>query len=171
MEGTFYVQSRQACYLPGPSSLGVPGVPWHTQILADQLTLFQPGGTDYAHLITTGTPGFSDLPTALLTREEKLQETHGFFFTFPFKSLQNFVGQMSKTWQSQVLRFKFAWENSSVFWNGNIMASNLFFFLLPQSAWNQLAFSKLEQKLPEKWFPVHVRWNANNLFSKFKWLI
>ena len=33
-------------------------------ILADQLTLFQPGGTDYPHLITTGTPGFSDLPTA-----------------------------------------------------------------------------------------------------------
>jgi hypothetical protein len=23
-------------------------------------------GTDYAHLITTGTPGFSDLPTSLL---------------------------------------------------------------------------------------------------------
>ena len=38
--------------------------PW--VILADQLTLFQPGGTDFAHLITTGTPGFSDLPTALL---------------------------------------------------------------------------------------------------------
>jgi hypothetical protein len=35
----------------GLSSLGVPG-------LADQLTLFQPGGTDYALLITTGTPGF-----------------------------------------------------------------------------------------------------------------
>ena len=52
-------------YYTGLSSLGVPGVPWHTQILADQLTLFQPGGTDYAHLITTGTPGFSDLPTAL----------------------------------------------------------------------------------------------------------
>ena len=50
----------------GLSSLGVPGVPWHTQILADQLTLFQPGGTDYAHLITTGTLEFSDLPTALL---------------------------------------------------------------------------------------------------------
>ena len=31
----------------------------------DQLTLFQPRGTDYAHLITTGTPGFSELPTAL----------------------------------------------------------------------------------------------------------
>ena len=50
----------------GLSSLRVPGVPWHTQILADQLTLFQLGGTDYAHLITTGTPGFLDLPTALI---------------------------------------------------------------------------------------------------------
>ena len=49
----------------GLSSLGVPGVPWHTQILADQLTLFQRGETDYAHLITTGTPRFSDLPTVL----------------------------------------------------------------------------------------------------------
>ena len=48
--------------VPGLSSLGV-----HPQILADQLTLSQPGGTDYAHLITTGTPGFSDLPTALST--------------------------------------------------------------------------------------------------------
>ena len=47
---------------PGVSSLGVP---WHPQILADQLTLSQPGGTDYAHLITTDTPGFLDLPTAL----------------------------------------------------------------------------------------------------------
>ena len=35
------------------------------QILADQLTLSQPGGTDHAHLNTTGTPGFSDFPTAL----------------------------------------------------------------------------------------------------------
>ena len=38
----------------------------HTQYFADQLTLFQTGGTDYARLITTGTLGFSDLPTALL---------------------------------------------------------------------------------------------------------
>ena len=52
------------CYT-GLSSLGDPGVPWHTQIFADQLTLFQPGGTDYTHLSTTGIPGFSDLPTAL----------------------------------------------------------------------------------------------------------
>ena len=48
--------------LPGVSALGVP---WHPQILADQLTLSQPGRTDYAHHITAVTPGFSDLPTAL----------------------------------------------------------------------------------------------------------
>jgi hypothetical protein len=50
----------------GVSYLGVPEVPWHPQILEDQLPLSQPGGTDYAQLITTGTPGFSDLPTALI---------------------------------------------------------------------------------------------------------
>ena len=33
---------------------GCWGVPWYPQILADQLTLSQPGVTDYAHLITTG---------------------------------------------------------------------------------------------------------------------
>ena len=46
--------------------------PWvcqHCQILADHLTLFQPGGTDYAHLITTGTPGFSDRLMALAWAE------------------------------------------------------------------------------------------------------
>ena len=53
--------------MSGLSSLGVPGVPWHTQILENQLTLFQTGGTDYAHLITSGTPGFSDLPTTALS--------------------------------------------------------------------------------------------------------
>ena len=61
--------------------MGVPGVPWHTQYLADQLTLFQPGGTDYTHLITTGTPGFSDLPTALnqdrVKIEMRLQKVFG----------------------------------------------------------------------------------------------
>ena len=35
--------------------------------MADQLTLSQPGGADYAPHISTGTPGFSDLPTALYT--------------------------------------------------------------------------------------------------------
>ena len=52
----------------GVLSLGVPGVPCHPQILADQLTLSQPGWTDYAHLITTGTHGFSDFPTALIVQ-------------------------------------------------------------------------------------------------------
>ena len=40
------------------SSLGVPGVPWHPQILADQLTLFQPRGADYAHQIILAPPDF-----------------------------------------------------------------------------------------------------------------
>ena len=35
----------------GLSSLEVPGVPWYPQILADQLTLSQPRGADYAHQI------------------------------------------------------------------------------------------------------------------------
>jgi hypothetical protein len=43
----------------------VPGVPWHPLLLGDQLTLSQPREADYAHHITTGTLGFSDLPTAL----------------------------------------------------------------------------------------------------------
>ena len=49
------------------SSQGAPGVPWHLQILSDHLTLSQPRGTDYAHLLlfTIGTHGFSDNPTAL----------------------------------------------------------------------------------------------------------
>ena len=51
------------------SSPGVPGVPWYPQILAEQLSLYQPGGADYGHQITTGTPGFSDLPTALLSED------------------------------------------------------------------------------------------------------
>ena len=41
-------------------------VPEGAQILVDQLTLSQPGGTNYAHHIIIGTPEFSDLPTALL---------------------------------------------------------------------------------------------------------
>ena len=39
----FYARFMEL-HAAGLSSLGVPGVPWHTQILADQLTLFQPGG-------------------------------------------------------------------------------------------------------------------------------
>ena len=43
------------------------------QILKDQLltpisyTLYQPGGAENAHHITIGTPGFSDLPSALFS--------------------------------------------------------------------------------------------------------
>ena len=43
-----------------------PGLPWHPQILVDQLTFSQLGGADYAHHITTGTPRFSDLPIAVI---------------------------------------------------------------------------------------------------------
>ena len=47
----------------------VPGGAGYPHILADQLTLIQQWGADYAHHITTGTPGtpgFSDLPTTCL---------------------------------------------------------------------------------------------------------
>ena len=46
---------------PGVSSLGVPGGAWYPQILADQLTLPQPGGADYAHLIILAPPDFQIL--------------------------------------------------------------------------------------------------------------
>ena len=45
----------------------------HSQILADQSILSQPGGADYACHITTGTPRFSDLLTALYLRGLKNQ--------------------------------------------------------------------------------------------------
>ena len=38
-------------YCSDLEKLGVPGVPWQPQILADQLTLSQPRGADYAHQI------------------------------------------------------------------------------------------------------------------------
>ena len=55
---TFIVQARTGGKHFNLSSLGVPGVPWHTQILADQLTLFQPGEADYAHQIIMAPPDF-----------------------------------------------------------------------------------------------------------------
>ena len=48
----------------GVSSLGVPWVPRHPQILEDQLTLSEPGGAYYVHHIN-GTPRFLDLPRDL----------------------------------------------------------------------------------------------------------
>ena len=60
------------------------------QMLADHLTLFQPGGTDYAHLITIGTPGFSDLPTALFSEDNHLlsfdKKGSLLFIFFPIKN-------------------------------------------------------------------------------------
>ena len=48
--------------ISGVSSLGVPEVPWHPQILVDRLTLYQPEGADYAHQIILAPP---DFPTVL----------------------------------------------------------------------------------------------------------
>ena len=39
-----------------------------SQIWSDRSTLSEPRGADYAHHITTGTPEFSDLPTALVLK-------------------------------------------------------------------------------------------------------
>ena len=41
-------------------------LPWHPQILTDQLTLSQPGGTDYSNDITTRPHGFWDLPWIIM---------------------------------------------------------------------------------------------------------
>ena len=40
------------------AGLSEPGVPWHPQILADNLALHKPRGTDYAHHISTDPPDF-----------------------------------------------------------------------------------------------------------------
>ena len=45
-------------FTAGLSSLGVPGVPWHPHILADQLTLSQSRGADYSHQIILAPPDF-----------------------------------------------------------------------------------------------------------------
>ena len=51
-----YLSTTLKCHRHvGRFSLGVPGVP---QILADQLTLFQPRGADYAHQIVLAPPDF-----------------------------------------------------------------------------------------------------------------
>ena len=57
---------------------GCTGCAMARQILADQLTLCQPGGTDYAHLITTGTPGISGHPTAL--KGQLVSKNQRYFF-------------------------------------------------------------------------------------------
>ena len=52
------------CSTAGLLSLELPGVPWHPQILADQLTVSQPGGR-LCPPNNNCTPRFSELPTAL----------------------------------------------------------------------------------------------------------
>ena len=76
-----YVHTLSLKYLAGVSSLGVPGVPWHTQILADQLTLSQPGGADYAHQIILAPPDFQTIrrPCLEVALREKLLD---FLFMF-----------------------------------------------------------------------------------------
>ena len=52
--------STRLTNMPGPSSLGMPGVPWPSpsQICADQLALFQPRGASYAHQMILAPPDF-----------------------------------------------------------------------------------------------------------------
>ena len=50
--------SKQSRSQLGLSSLGLQGVPWHSQILADQLTLAQQREADYAHQIILAPPDF-----------------------------------------------------------------------------------------------------------------
>ena len=62
----------------GVSSLGVLG-----GALADQLTLSQPDGADYAPHITTGTFVFSDFPTALvLVKQDALKNSMSLLLLF-----------------------------------------------------------------------------------------
>ena len=58
----------------------MPGgaMPWQPSILSDQLTLSQPERADYAPQITTGTPGFSGLPSALIVHRSIFVETKVF---------------------------------------------------------------------------------------------
>ena len=61
-------KSNMHCNYSGVSSLGVPGVPWHPQILADQLTPSQPVGADYAHQIILAPPDFQIFLQPWITR-------------------------------------------------------------------------------------------------------
>ena len=51
-------QQGKQSLVAGLSSLGEPGVPWHPHFVADQLTLSQPRGADYAHQLMLAPPAF-----------------------------------------------------------------------------------------------------------------
>ena len=73
------------------------------QFLAQQLTLSQRGGADYAHHSTTNPPGFSDLATALLWQ-------YG-LWSFPtgYTKLERFLHKNQHT-QRKLLNFE-NWTN------------------------------------------------------------
>ena len=54
---SFYV----IIYYSGPSQVGGPGGPVPPHFLADQLTLSQPGGAHYPHLVLRAPPDFQTL--------------------------------------------------------------------------------------------------------------
>ena len=55
------------CVLSRPVVPGCAGCAMAHPDICRSVNPISTKGTDYAHLITTGTPGFSDLPTALLS--------------------------------------------------------------------------------------------------------
>jgi hypothetical protein len=123
---------------PGLSSLGVPGVPWHTQILADQLTLFQPGGDRlcppdyYWHtriFRPSDGPGLPTGETGTTTDAHKFSETLtlsptvGADFANHCRSQINFpVVMFLPIWMS-VLTEKFSF---STFWNSFVYKDQTF---------------------------------------------
>ena len=64
--------------------------------MADQLTLSQLEGTDYAHHITTGTPGFSDLPRALHKVDTNLIVSKHSLFKLTSLTILKIISQMAK---------------------------------------------------------------------------
>ena len=67
------VLSQRGNIAPAWNTVSRSVAPWGAGgAMADQFTLSQPGEADYAHHINTGTPGFSDLPTALVSEQQQL---------------------------------------------------------------------------------------------------
>ena len=61
----FRLYKRQGPNVRGVHPAGGAGCAMAHPDLCRSVNPISPRWTDYAHLITTGTPGFSDLPTAL----------------------------------------------------------------------------------------------------------
>ena len=95
---------------PGLSSLWVPCPP---QIFADKLTLSRPGGADYAHYIYTGTPVFSDLPTAMYLDLVELEtiffQKRSYSFVLPKQLKPNYFKKQCSS-SSLLLTSKLSWS-------------------------------------------------------------